>query len=140
MSDNPAVSCFIDTNIWLYAFVESDDGAKSAAARSLILQSEPVVSTQILNEICVNLLKTGAFSEDQIIQLVEAFYQKYRVIELNKAILQSASRLRKQYSLSFWDSMVVASALAADVPVLYSEDMQHELMIEQHLQILNPLL
>jgi predicted nucleic acid-binding protein len=36
--------------------------------------------------------------------------------------------------------MVVASALAADVPVLYSEDMQHELMIEQHLQILNPLL
>lgn len=140
MPDNLAAACFIDTNIWLYAFVESDDGAKSAASRNLILRSEPVISIQILNEICVNLLKTGAFSEDQIGQLVEAFYQKYRVIDLNKAILQSASQLRKQYSLSFWDSMVVASALVADVSVLYSEDMQHELMIEQRLQILNPLL
>jgi len=57
MPDNQA--CFIDTNIWLYAFIEAGDAAKSAVARAIIRQSEPVVSAQIVNEVCVNLLKTN---------------------------------------------------------------------------------
>jgi predicted nucleic acid-binding protein len=136
MPDNQA--CFIDTNIWLYAFIEAGDAAKSAVARAIIRQSEPVVSAQIVNEVCVNLLKTNAVSEEQISQLIESFYQKYRIVELSKAALLSASRLRQRYSLSFWDSIVVACALEAGVSVLYSEDMQHGLVFEQQLQVVNP--
>lgn len=129
MPDNQALACLIDTNIWLYAFVETDE-AKSAQARTLIQKSEPVVSTQVINEVCVNLLRRANFTEDQISQLVEAFYEKYRVLELSKSVLLQASQLRQRYSFFFWDSMVVASALSAGVPVLYSEDMQHGLMVE----------
>jgi predicted nucleic acid-binding protein len=49
-----------------------------------------------------------------------------------------ASQVRQQYLLSFWDSIIVASALTAGVSVLYSEDMQHGLMIEEQLQVRNP--
>jgi predicted nucleic acid-binding protein len=141
MPDNQATNnCFIDTNIWLYAFIEADDTTKSGIARTLIQESDPVVSVQVINEVCINLLRRANFTEDQIIRLIESFYEKCRVVELTESGLLIASQLRQRYSLSFWDSTIVATALNADVPVLYSEDMQHGLTIEGRLQIRNPFL
>jgi predicted nucleic acid-binding protein len=140
MPDNQATNCFIDTNIWLYAFIEADDTTKSGIARTLIQKSEPVISVQVINEVCLNLLRRANFTEDQISQLIESFYEKCRVVELTESGLLIASQLRQRYSLSFWDSTIVATALDAGVPVLYSEDMQHGLTIEGRLQIRNPFL
>jgi predicted nucleic acid-binding protein len=42
------------------------------------------------------------------------------------------------YGFSFWDSMIVASALDNHCSVLYSEDFQHNQIIEGRLQIINP--
>jgi len=69
--------CFIDTNIWLYAFIEADGEQKSAAAKSVIQKPDVVVSTQVVNEVCVNLLKKVSLSEDNIQALITAFYEKY---------------------------------------------------------------
>jgi len=113
MPDNQATNCFIDTNIWLYAFIEADDTTKSGIARTLIQESEPVVSAQVINEVCVNLLRRANFTEDQISQLIESFYEKCRVVELTESGLLIASQLRQRYSLSFWDSTIVATALNA---------------------------
>lgn len=140
MPDDQATNCFIDTNIWLYAFIEADDTTKSGIARTLIQESESVVSVQVINEVCVNLLRRANFTEDQISQLIESFYEKCRVVELTESGLLIASQLRQRYSLSFWDSTIVATALNAGVPVLYSEDMQHGLAFEGKLQIRNPFL
>lgn len=64
MPDNPTTACFIDTNIWLYAFIESGETTKSAQARRLIQENEPIVSTQVINEVCVNLLRCANFTEE----------------------------------------------------------------------------
>ena len=133
MPDDQVTTCFIDTNIWLYAFIETDDSIKSATARTLIQKTEPVLSTQVINEVCVNLLRRANFTEEQVSRLIESFYEKYPVIELSRSVLLMASRLRQRYSLSFWDSTMVASALGAGVSILYSEDMQHRLTIEERL-------
>ena len=138
MPDNQVPTCFIDTNIWLYAFIEGDDSVKSAAARMLIQETDPVISTQVINEVFVNLLRRANFSEEQVYRLIESFYEKYPVIELSKSGLLTASQLRQRYSLSFWDSTIVASALRAGVSVLYSEDMQHGVTIEERLDVRNP--
>ena len=131
--------CFIDTNIWLYAFIEGDDRRKSAHAKALIEASSAVsVSTQVINEVCVNLIKKAQFSEQQVQQLIESFYVKYLVIELSKPLLLKASALREQYTFSFWDSTIVSSALYADASVLYSEDMQDGLVVENRMRIINP--
>ena len=82
--------------------------------------------------------KKAQFSEQQVQQLVESFYAKYLVVELNKPLLLKASVLRAQYAFSFWDSTIVASALYADAAVLYSEDMQDGLVIENRVRITNP--
>ncbi len=140
MPDNPRATCFIDTNIWPYALIEGDEVVKSARARMLIQESEPVISTQVINEVCVNLLRRAHFTEEQVRSLVDSFYEKCVVIELNRLTLLTASRLRQRYSLSFWDSTIVASALDAGVSVLYSEDMQHGVTIESQLQLRNPFI
>ncbi|MFZ5809728.1 MAG: PIN domain-containing protein [Chloroflexota bacterium] len=140
MEESRTTFCFIDTNIWLYAFIQTDEASKSAIARKLIQESDPIVSTQVINEVCVNLLKLTEFTEEQIRQLIQAFYEKYPVVELDQSILLTASQVRQKYLLSYWDSIIIASALEAEVPILYSEDMQDGVMIEERLRISNPFI
>lgn len=49
--------CFLDTNIWLYAFVTSQDRDKSQISKSLIQSKEIVVSAQVINEVSINLIR-----------------------------------------------------------------------------------
>ena len=130
---------FIDTNIWLYALLDTGEAKKSSRAKETITQTAPILSVQVINELCVNLIKKAGFTEDQISQLIEALYEKYPIIEMDESILLDASQLRQEYALSFWDSMVIACALAADAEVLYSEDMQNGQVIRETLEIKNPL-
>lgn len=60
------------------------------------------------------------------------------IVSLDFAEYQDAFRLRNSYSLSFWDSLIVASALHSGCGTLYSEDMQHDLVVDGSLHIINP--
>lgn len=129
---------FVDTNIWLYAFIETDNDQKRITAKSIVSRSEVVVSTQVINETCVNLLKKALLSEPSIRRLVDAFYAKYTVTSIDHNTLLTASDLREKYSLSYWDSLIVANALCADCEALYTEDIQDGLVVEGKLVIVNP--
>lgn len=83
--------------------------------------------------------RKAAFTEKQIGQVIQSFYNRVTVVELNRDILMSASSLRTRYGFSFWDGLIVASALSVNANILYSEDMQDNLVIEQRLTIVNPL-
>ena len=128
MPDEVAPLAFIDANVWLYAFIAADDAAKTARAGELIRGSRSVVSVQVINEVCVNLLRRGIFAEAAMPALIDSFFATTAVIHPNHAMLVEASKLRERYSLSFWDSQIVASALQAGTPILYTEDMQHGLV------------
>ena len=137
--DAASERCFVDTNIWLYAFIEGEEPQKTVQAKALLEASRAIiVSPQVINEVCVNLLKKAQFSEPQVQQLIEAFYAKYVVVEVSKALLLKASALREQYGFSFWDSTIVASALQAETSILFSEDMQDGLVVENRVRIINP--
>ena len=138
MSSSDIQIAFIDTNVWLYAFVQGEDPSKHTVARGLLQRSEPIISTQVINEVCVNLLWKASFSEEQIGELIGSFYEKYHVVQLNRSILLDASGLRQRYSFSFWDSLIISSALQSNVSVLYSEDMHDGLLVDGRLRIVNP--
>lgn len=140
MSDDLLPLSFIDTNIWLYAFIEDHSSDKTKRARDLINACQPVLSVQVINEVCVNLIKKANFTEEQIRLLIDAFFEKYPIINIEQDILSAASNLRQRYVLSFWDSLVVACALQIQVPVLYSEDLQHEQVFEGQVKIINPFI
>jgi predicted nucleic acid-binding protein len=129
---------FIDTNIWLYSFIQSQNTEKTEIARAIIKECEIVISTQIINEMCVNLIKKVNFSEKKIQNLIESLYRKYTVFELSQDILLKASKIRTNHSFSFWDSVVAAGALDCDADYLISEDMQAGFNLENKLTIINP--
>ncbi|MDO8446699.1 MAG: PIN domain-containing protein [Deltaproteobacteria bacterium] len=130
--------CFVDTNIWLYAFINSVDNDKTVIAEQLIKSHKVVVSSQVVNELCVNLIKKAKLSEPEIKELISSFYKKYSVVDVSKEIMIKASTLREEYKFSFWDSIVVSAALFSDAGTLYTEDMHDGLIVEGHLRIVNP--
>lgn len=46
----------------------------------------------------------------------------------------------KEYDFQFFDAIIVAGALAANCTIIYSEDMHHNLLVEERLRILNPFI
>ena len=135
---------FIDSNIWLYRFLANqdpdpkEDARKREIAVSLTNLKNIVVSTQVINETCSVLKRKVNFPETQISQLIEEFEQQCQVIDVTTSILKRASQLRINYHLSFWDGLIVASALSGNANILYSEDMQDGLIVDEQLTIINP--
>jgi predicted nucleic acid-binding protein len=141
MTESP---CLIDSNVWLYSLMTDpkatalEDIRKYSLATQLIGSVDLIVSTQVINEVCSVLVRKAAFTEIQIKQIIQEFYDSCSVVELDAEILLNASNLRIRYGFSFWDGLIVASALSANASLLYSEDMQDGLLVEQQLTIANP--
>lgn len=134
---------FVDTNIWLYALIQSDDARGDRRHRQasdfLCQLTRPVINSQVIREICANLIKKAKMPEDSVQSLLQGWYRDSDVIASNVAQYLLASKLRANSAFSYWDSMIVAAAPDARCVTLYSEDMQHGQQVEGQLTIVNPL-
>jgi len=128
---------FADSNIWLYGFMESTSPKKQIAS-DLILNENVVLSTQVVNEICVNLIKKSKYTHEDVLNFLLNLDKKYIIHELFYNTLIKAAELRIKYNVSFWDSIIISSALENKCSILYTEDMQHNQIIENSLAIINP--
>lgn len=108
MSADPV--CFLDSNIWLYALNRRQDEVKYQVARSLATRPGLWISTQVINEVCKNLIQKANFDEHQTTQIIIAFYNRCQVVVLSRATLLKASELRTRYQFSYWDSLILAAA------------------------------
>lgn len=131
---------FIDSNVWLYAFIVVSDPSKSKNAKQLIAENAAnlVISSQVVIEVAANLIKKLAMDENGLRHFITDTYHTYQVINVDERIMLKASDLRRSYSLSYWDSLIVAAALAGNATILYSEDMRNGLVVEKQLTIVNP--
>ncbi len=130
MKDN-----FIDSNIFLYAFSTKDIIKQKTAAQ--IITENQIISVQVINEVSVNLIKKFHLNENEIEDFIISCYNRYKIIELNKFVFLKASSIRRKYNISYYDSLIVSAAIYSNANILYSEDMQHNLKIE-NLTIINP--
>jgi predicted nucleic acid-binding protein len=136
--EQPSDSYFIDSNIWLYALIQTQDQTKHEISNRITRFDNIFISTQVVNEVCTNLIKKAGLNQQEIKNIIAGFYKSYTVLEFNENILLKAADLRNQYTISFWDSLIVSAALSVKIEILLSEDMQHGLVIENTLEIVNP--
>jgi predicted nucleic acid-binding protein len=129
---------FVDTNIWLYAFIRGQSAEKTLVAQAIISNRRFLISTQVISEVCINLIRKASFSEPQVRELAAAFFEKHTVILPNEEIILLASTLRERHGLAYWDSLLISTALSAGATQFYSEDMQDGQVFEGRLQIVNP--
>lgn len=130
----------IDSNVWIYLY--SGDNEKRAKAEGLIKNSdcEIYISTQILGEIYTVLVKKGFASAENARSFVNSLANFYPVLPVSNENVVEALKLIEEYSLNYWDALVVAVSLQKGVEILYSEDMQHNLNVRNTLKILNPFI
>lgn len=137
-----AAKVFLDTNVLVYAF-DLGAVAKRERARALIRdpQLDWCVSWQVVQEfsnVALHRFKNPMGSEDLSDYLELVMMPQCEVMPTRELYL-SAIRLQSQTQYRFYDSLIVASALAAGAQELYSEDLQSGRKIGD-LQIVNPFM
>lgn len=128
---------FLDSNVWLYALWSIDD-PRHVVAAARVMQPDVAVSTQVVNEVCSNLQRKAGFSNEALSRLIHHFQSATAVLPVTCESMLKACDLRQRYSLSFWDSQLIACALLAGCSTFESEDLDHGLVIESALTIRNP--
>ena len=133
---------FIDSNVFIY-LVDPTDPTKQQTARELIRRAVELgtgsISFQVVQEtlnVMTRKLKTPLTSEDARSFLEEVLTPFWRVMP-TPALYEHTLEIQARYQFSFYDSLVIAAALAAGCTRLYSEDLQHGQRI-QGLRIENP--
>jgi len=134
---------FIDTNIFVYAFLEPKedlDKQKHLQAVNLlksIQEFNVVISVQVLNEFYNALLKYN-INDNKILQKLQQIIDIVYIASLTLDTVIKCWEIRSKYKFSYYDSLIVASALENDCKILYTEDMQNGQIIEDRLKIVNP--
>ena len=128
-------SAFLDSNVLVYAFTLDQ---RAAEARRL-LHDGPTISVQSLNEFSNvawrKLGKDWAWLAEAL-GAIRVFCPSILPITLETH--SEALRVAERYSFGLFDSLIIASALEAGSETLWSEDMQHGMVIDGRLRIANP--
>jgi predicted nucleic acid-binding protein len=133
---------FVDTNILMYAH-DTSAGAKHERAKALVenlwRQRSGVVSTQVLEELCVNLRRKAGHPVDlRTAREIVADYLSWDVVTNTGESILEALQLEEHYQISFWDALVVQAAEASGAAVLYSEDLSDG-QTYHGVRVVNPL-
>jgi predicted nucleic acid-binding protein len=133
---------FVDTNILVYAH-DLISAANNERARSLVENlwsaGGGVISTQVLQELCVSLRKKVAkpLSVEETRNLIEDYSDWEIVVNTHHSIIE-ALKLESRYRISFWDALVVHAAEHSGAEILYSEDLS-EGQVYGSVRVVNPL-
>ncbi len=134
---------FVDTNILLYAHDRSA-GVKHERARGVVerlwTSREGVLSTQVLQELCINLRRkiSRPLPAEEIRRIIQD-YLSWEVVVNSPSSVLHALDIELRYQISFWDALVLQAAESSGAAVLYSEDLATGQRYGA-IQVVNPLL
>jgi predicted nucleic acid-binding protein len=129
---------FVDSNIALY-LLDLNASRKKEISSSLI-ERIPFISPQVVFE-CLNVcIKKYKMERSLATAFVVGLSNASYIQPENESVVTNALFIFNKYLLQPFDSKIIASALEAGCSTLYSEDMQHGLIIEKQLTIVNPFL
>ena len=133
---------FVDTNIIAYAR-DTRLAVKQPIAEGwlsrLATARQGRISTQVLIEYYSvathpNKLALPAAAAQADCRALQAWLP----LAPDLVLFESAWSLADRYGFSWWDALIVAAALRQECTLLLSEDLQHNLVIDNRLTIINP--
>jgi len=136
-----SVRSFFDTNVLIYS---DDNSAKRKQSRALELLAEHrragtgVVSLQVLQEYFVTVTRKLQV-DDQVARRKVELLAQFDVAAPEIVDVLAAIDLHRLHQFSFWDALIVRAAQQTACRVLFSEDLQHNRVIDG-LRIVNPFL
>ena len=138
---NGKMSCFADTNLMVYV-ADPTEPTKRSRLRDflarIIRHHTLVLSPQSLNE-CYRAVtaRRDLMPKDDARRFVGA-WRPYCTAPYSFEVTQQAWRVQDRHGFSWWDCMLLASAIMARCQVFLSEDMAHDMKVFG-MTILDPL-
>ena len=112
---------FIDSNIFLYAFNDSDKEKQKIATQTIMSENNNChISVQVINEVSNNMLKKLEFTNIEIKDFINDSYERFNVTNITKDVFLLACNIRDKYNISYYDSLILSSAINSKCSILYS--------------------
>ena len=118
---------FLDTNIVIYAY-DASAGLKHEIARQIMTElwtsGNGILSTQVLQEFYVNVTRKIPKPLDlDLAGQIVADLLKWDVVVNGGDSILDAIDIQKRHNFSFWDAMIISSAVTGGAATLLSEDL-----------------
>lgn len=126
---------FLDSNVPLYLL--SSDSRKADVAERLVTAGG-MASVQVLNELAAVLLGKWHVEWPLVRELLAAVRATCGIGVATLAVHERALDLAQRDGLGIHDATIVATALEAGCPILYSEDLQHGRVFDRRLRVVDP--
>ena len=132
---------FVDTNVLVYARDDAEPGKRDRARSIMALlwnEGNGRLSQQVLVEFYATVtrkLRPGLAKGEAMADVREL--SAWNPIPPSLRLYDQAWQIEEQHGLSWWDSLIVAAALAQDCITLLTEDLQDGLTIGK-LRVINP--
>jgi predicted nucleic acid-binding protein len=127
---------FIDTNIFIYLY-SSDEPEKREKCLQIFENYYCITSIQVLNEISNVLIKKFKIDSERIALVHQEIEKNCPVVLFNTTTIYKALEIWKVYGYSYYDSLIIATALENECEILLTEDMQSGQIIAEKLMLLN---
>lgn len=125
---------FVDTNVLLYAY-DTAAGVRHDRAAELVgriwSERNGALSVQVLQEFFVNATTKVAapLTQEAAVDRLRSL-SRWRIHSPLADDVVAAASWSRQYQLSFWDAMIVRSAVELHCGTLWSEDLDDGQLIE----------
>ena len=134
---------FFDTNVLVYMFDE-DSPKKKPRAQALFEQEtaagRAVLSTQVLQEFYVVVTRKLTIPlASEVAEEVVRNLAAFPVMQIDAPLVLAAIGRSRLLTVSFWDALVVETAITSGAVRLLTEDLQHGQVIDG-MRIENPFL
>ena len=129
---------FFDTNIIIYLYADHEREKQQISKNLIDNAYRCVISTQTLNELSNVLIKKWRMSFDLIKQIQNDIRNISDIMYITEKTIDLAIELCVKYNYSYYDCLMLASALEIDCDIVYTEDMSNGQIINDKLTIINP--
>ena len=129
---------FFDTNIFIYLYADNERDKQTISKEIVNKADKCITSTQILNEINNVMIKKWRMPTEAVKTIQRDVRRISEVMYINEDTIDKAVDLTDRYGFSYYDCLMLASALESDCDIIYTEDMNDGQMINDTLKIANP--
>jgi predicted nucleic acid-binding protein len=121
---------FLDTNIFVYSFDQSATAKARKAAqliRKALTTQKGVISYQVVQEFFNVALRrfSQPMQAADAEQYLSTVFRPLLGVHSSPALYAEALHLQAQSGFSWYDSLIVSSAIQARCDLLFTEDLQH---------------
>ena len=134
----------LDTNILVYFMDQNEPGKRAQAIALLDSLVQTDVETVLPWQVAVEFLcclrrweQEGRISRQETVGNIKQLDLMFRCVLPTQAVLWKSLDLASRYSLSHWDSLLLAACIEAGVRTLYSEDLSSGVLYDS-VAVVNP--